>query len=58
MAIKFEFDETPPSWCIDGDEFTHNKKEFTISINKANNMLLPTKNINKLFEEEETFNEN
>ena len=56
--IKFEFEETPPSWCIDGDEFEHNKKEFEITINKDNNMLLPTKNINKLFEENETFNEN
>ena len=56
--IKLEFDEVPPSWCIDGDEFAHDKKEFVISINKDNNMLLPTKNISKLFEETETFNEN
>ena len=59
--IKLEFDEVPPSWCIDGDELTHNKKTFEITINKDNNMLLPIKNIDKLFEndiEEETISEN
>ncbi len=50
--IKLEFDETPPSWCIDGDELKHNNNKFEISINKDNYMLLPTKNIKKLFEEE------
>ncbi len=49
--IKLIFDEVPPSWCIDGDELEHNTKEFNIEINKSNNMLLPTKNIDKLFEE-------
>ncbi len=48
--IKLEFDEVPPSWCIDGDELTHNKKKFEIKINKDNDMLLPSKNIEKLFE--------
>ena len=49
--IKFEFDEVPPSWCIDGDELLHNDKKFEIKINKDNYMLLPTKNIGKLFEQ-------
>ena len=48
--IKLEFDEVPPSWCIDGDELTHESKKFEIKINKDNDMLLPTKNIEKLFE--------
>ena len=58
--IKLEFDEVPPSWCIDGDELVNEQKTFEITINKDNNMLLPTKNIEKLFEknEEETFSEN
>ena len=59
--IKLEFDEVPPSWCIDGDELTHDQKTFEITINKDNNMLLPIKNIDKLFEnddEEETISEN
>ncbi len=48
--IKLEFDEVPPSWCIDGDELTHDSKTFEISINKDNDMLLPSKNIDELFE--------
>ena len=48
--IKLEFDAVPPSWCIDGDELTHECKTFEIKINKDNDMLLPTKNIEKLFE--------
>jgi YegS/Rv2252/BmrU family lipid kinase len=48
--IKIEFDKVPPSWCIDGDEMPHNSKVFEITINKDNYMLLPTKNIDKLFE--------
>ena len=48
--IKLEFDAVPPSWCIDGDELTHECKTFEIKINKDNDMLLPTKNIDKLFE--------
>ena len=48
--IKLEFDEVPASWCIDGDELTHESKTFEIKINKDNNMLLPSKNIDKLFE--------
>lgn len=48
--IKLEFEETPPSWCIDGDELEHNDKTFEIKINKDNMMLLPTKNLDRLFE--------
>ena len=52
--IKLEFDEVPPSWCIDGDELKHKEKVFDIRINKSNMMLVPTKNINKLFEGNDT----
>lgn len=48
--IKLTFDEIPPSWCIDGDELIHEEKTFEIKINKSNDMLLPTKNIERLFE--------
>ena len=51
--IELEFDEIPPSWCIDGDELTHKTNKFKIEINKDNYMLLPTKNIEKLFEKPE-----
>lgn len=50
--LKLEFDEVPPSWCIDGDELTHDEKTFEIKINKSNNMLVPSINVDKLFEEE------
>ena len=50
--IKFEFDEVPPSWCTDGEEIKHNRRDFEISINKDNYMVLPTKNIDKLFEKD------
>ena len=48
--FKIEFDKVPPSWCIDGDELEHNDTVFEFKISKKNTMLLPTKNINKLFE--------
>ena len=51
--IEIEFDEIPPSWCIDGDELQHASRKFTIEINKDNTMLLPAKNIDRLFEHEE-----
>ena len=49
-SIKLEFDEVPPSWCIDGDELTHEDKVFEIKVNKDNTMLIPSKNIDSLFE--------
>ena len=42
-------------------EYKDNRTELIEKIERVfsnNNMLLPTKNINKLFEETETFNEN
>ncbi len=51
--IKLEFDEVPPSWCLDGDELPHNDKVFEIVVNKDNHMLVPSKNIDVLFEKEE-----
>ena len=51
--IKLEFDSVPPSWCIDGDELTHNEKVFEIKVNKDNTMLLPSKNVSLLFENKE-----
>lgn len=47
--FKIKFDEVPPSWVIDGEEFKHNSKTFEFKINKEVNMLLPSKNIVKLF---------
>lgn len=50
--IKLEFDEVPASWCIDGDELPHESKVFEIKINKDNYMMIPNKNIDKLFEDD------
>jgi diacylglycerol kinase family enzyme len=56
--IKLEFDDIPPSWCIDGDELTHEEKVFEISINKDNYMMLPSKNVSLLFENKSDEEEN
>ena len=48
--IKIEFDEVPPSWCVDGDEVPHNENVFEITVNKDNYMIIPSKNIDSLFE--------
>ena len=55
--LKLVFDEVPPSWCTDGDELKHNEKVFDIRINKDNHMLIPSRNVDKLFEgnEEDDF---
>ncbi len=50
--IKLEFDSIPgASWCTDGEEYREETNTFNITINKEINMLVPTKNIEKLFEE-------
>lgn len=54
--LRLEFDEVPPSWCIDGDELLHDTNIFEIKVNKDNYMMLPEKNINKLFENKEEEN--
>lgn len=50
--FKITFDEVPPSFVIDGEEYKHNEKEFIFTINKEMNMLVPNKNIDKLFMKE------
>ena len=56
--IKLEFDKIPPAWCIDGDELPTDTDMFEIKINKSNTMLLPSKNVDKLFEELEDEEDN
>lgn len=51
--IKIEFEDIPDaSWCIDGEEFRDETNKYNIEINKEVYMLVPTKNIEKLFEKE------
>lgn len=52
--FKIEFSEIPStSWCIDGEELMHNNNVFEFGIDKSMNMLVPTTNISKLFENED-----
>lgn len=37
------------SWCVDGEEFKSNNQKFIFQINKNMDMLIPKKNIDKLF---------
>lgn len=51
--IKIEFDKVPnDSWCLDGEEMKHNTKTFKFGISKEINVLMPKKNIDKLFVQE------
>ena len=47
--IKIIFNKVPPSWCVDGEELNHENKVFSLKIDKRSFMLLPKKNIKKLF---------
>ncbi len=48
--FKLIFKNIPScSWCVDGDEFKHNTKEFNFGVANDMAMLVPKKNINKLF---------
>ncbi len=51
--IKIEFDKVPSDlWCLDGEEMKHNTKTFKFGISKEINVLMPKKNIDKLFVQE------
>lgn len=51
--LKLVFDKIPTSsWCIDGEELEHETLEFMFKIDKSSYMLLPKKNVNKLFEDD------
>lgn len=48
--LEITFKKKPKtSWCIDGEEFKNDNKKFIFQINKDMNMLIPKKNIDKLF---------
>ena len=49
--LEIEFKKGPKtSWCIDGEEYKSTKIKFNFKIGARMEMLLPTENINKLFE--------
>lgn len=48
--IKFKFADKPKNnWCIDGEMLADDGKEFNISIDRNIQMMIPKKNIDKLF---------
>lgn len=49
IKIKF-LSKLKTSWCIDGEEYKTNSMEFTLKVVKGPKMLLPRKNIKKLFD--------
>ncbi len=49
--LKMKFLNEIPTWCIDGEKYIENKKEFIFSVDDNTKMLMPRKNIDKLFEE-------
>ena len=51
--LEIIFDEIPNSWCLDGEEFRHKNVKFKFDIIKDINMLIPRKNIDKLFIDKE-----
>ena len=49
--LEIEFEHKPKvSWCIDGEEYPITTKKFTFKIDKHTNMMLPKRNVVKLFE--------
>lgn len=49
-SIKIKFKERPKlHWTIDGEKYKEDEKIINITINKEIKMLIPKKNINKLF---------
>lgn len=50
--LTLEFDKIEKeSWCVDGEEMKHHTNRFTFSVSKEIDMLIPNKNVEKLFEE-------
>ena len=51
--LEIEFLDPPKtSWCIDGEEYKTSKTKFVFKVDKSTTMLMPKKNINKLFDNE------
>lgn len=47
--IKIMFNDDTKPWCLDGEKFDSDEKEFEVSIKHCVDMLIPEKNIKKLF---------
>ena len=49
--MEIEFEEDVPTWCLDGEKYDRNEKKYTFTVDDGTKMLMPNKNIDKLFEE-------
>lgn len=50
--LILDFEKVPKeSWCLDGEELKHQASHFVFSVNKDINMLVPNKNVDKLFQD-------
>lgn len=49
--LVIDFYDKVPTWCLDGERYEENKKRFVFKVDDNTEMLMPKKNIEKLFEE-------
>lgn len=49
--IEIEFGDEIPSWCVDGEKYEHLDKKFVFTVDDDTKMIMPKKNIDKLFNE-------
>lgn len=47
--LEIEFASDVPIWCIDGERYEEKNKRFIFSVDTKTSMLMPKKNIDKLF---------
>lgn len=48
--LEIEFTGDVPIWCLDGEKHDVNDKKYTFTVDYGTKMLMPKKNIDKLFE--------
>ena len=48
--LEIEFIDDVPVWCLDGEKYDVNDKKYTFTVDYGTKMLMPKKNIDKLFE--------
>lgn len=49
LQVNFERNDNNPTWCIDGDAMEEKSKSYTLETKGKVKLLLPKKNLNKLF---------
>lgn len=49
--LEIEFKDNIPTWCLDGERYVEEQKKFVFTVDDTTEMLMPRKNIDKLFEE-------